>query len=45
MKQVLFRDNQELQAADFNNVQLNASAALKFAMLDAVAPGLSLIHI
>jgi len=39
MKQVIFRDNQELQAADFNNMQLNAGAALTMALYDAISPG------
>ena len=39
MKQVLFRDNQELQAADFNAMQLHRDAALSFAVQDAIAKG------
>lgn len=39
MKTIIFRDNQELQAADFNAVQTFADSALAHALADGVATG------
>jgi hypothetical protein len=38
---VIFRDNQEVQAADFNNLQTWLGTSLDDVVLDAIEPGLS----
>lgn len=39
-KQVIFRDRQELQSADLNNIGEHASGAMRHIVLDAVSDGL-----